>query len=69
MPLSLRYIKELAAAGVDYRGLHLFDLTSLVYALRLDALRQKKEYDRQRKLSERGIKEIRPATQADFDAL
>jgi hypothetical protein len=69
MPLSLRYIKELAAAGIDYRGLHIIDLTSLVYSIRIDNARQKLEIDRQRRMSERGIKEIRPATEADFNAL
>ena len=69
MPLSLRYIKELAAAGIDWHGLHIIDITSLVYSLRIDAARQKLEIDRQRRLAERGIREIRPATQADFEAL
>ncbi len=69
MPLSLRYIKELAAAGIDYRGLHIIDLTSLIYSLRIDIARQKLEMDKQRRMAERGIKEIRPATEADFNAL
>lgn len=69
MPLSLKYIKELAAAGIDWRGLHIIDLTSLVYSLRIDTARQLLQYERQRKLQARGIKEIRQATQADFEAL
>jgi hypothetical protein len=70
MPLSLRYIKELAAAGIiDYKSLHLIDLTSMIYSLRIDTARQKMEMDRQKTLSERGIKSIRPATEAEFDAL
>ena len=69
MPLSLRYIKELAAAGVDYKGLHLIDLTSLIYSLRIDTARQKMEMDKQKAMSERGIKAIRPANEAEFDAL
>mgnify|MGYP000884841252 CR=1 FL=1 len=67
MPLSLRYIKELA--GIDWRGLHIIDLTSLVYSIRIDNARQKLEMDRQKKMSERGIKEIRQATESDFNAL
>lgn len=69
MPLSLRYIKELAAAGIDWRGLHLIDVTSIIYALRIDLALQKLEHDRQKRMSERGIKEVRPASKADFDAL
>lgn len=69
MPLSLRYIKELAAAGIDWHGLHIIDLTSLVYSLRIDAARHKLEMDRRQRMAERGIKDIRPATQADFDTL
>ncbi len=70
MPLSLRYIKELAAASVTgYNSLHIIDLTSLVYSLRIDLARQKLEMDRQRKLAERGIREVRTATEADFDLL
>ena len=69
MPLSLRYIKELAAAGIDWHELHLIDLTSLIYSLRIDAAVQKLEQDRHKRLSERGINEVRQASQANFDAL
>lgn len=69
MPLSLRYIKELASAGIDWHGLHIIDITSLVYSIRIDNARQKLELDRQKRMSERGIKEIRKATEADFNAL
>jgi hypothetical protein len=69
MPLSLRYIKELASAGIDWHGLHIIDITSLVYSIRIDNARQKLEMDRQKRMSERGIKEIRKATEADFNAL
>ncbi len=69
MPRSLQYIKELAAAGIDWRELHLIDLTSFIYSLRIDYANQKLQHDRKKRLSERGITEVRPATQADFDAL
>lgn len=69
MPLSLRYIKELSAAKIDYKGLHIIDLTSLVYSLRIDSAMQYLENERQRKMSKRGIAEYRQATEADFNAL
>ena len=69
MPLSLRYIKELAAASIDYKGLHIIDLTSIVYSIRIDNAKQKLEMDRQKRMSERGIKNVRQATEADFNAL
>ena len=69
MPLSLRYIKELASVGIDWKGLHIIDITSLIYSIRIDNARQKLEMDRQKRMSERGIKEVRKATAADFDAL
>ena len=69
MPLSLRYIKELAAAGIDWHGLHLIDLTSIVYSLRIDVALKKMEHDRKEHLAKRGIKDVRPASKADFDAL
>lgn len=69
MPLSLRYIKELAAVGVDWRGLHIVDLTSLIYSIRIDNARQKLDMEKKQAMQKRGINEIRPATAADFDAL
>ena len=69
MPLSLRYIKELASAGVDWHGLHIIDLTSLIYSLRIDNARQYLERKRQEQLSRRGIRNVQSATAADFDAL
>lgn len=69
MPLSLRYMKELGQAGIDWHKLHLIDLTSLIYSLRIDLAKQKMEMDKQKKLSERGIGSVSKATEADFDAL
>lgn len=69
MPLSLRYIKELSAARIDYKGLHIIDLTSLVYSLRIDSAMQYLENERQSKMRKRGIAEYRQATEADFNAL
>lgn len=69
MPLSLRYIKELSASSINYKGLHIIDLTSLVYSLRIDNAMQYLENERQSKMSKRGIAEYRQATEADFNAL
>ena len=69
MPLSLRYIKELSAAKIDYKGLHIIDLTSLVYSLRIDSAMQYLENERQSKMSKRGIAEYRQATEADFNRI
>lgn len=69
MPLSLRYLKEIGQAGIDWKELHLIDLTSLIYSLRIDLARQKLEMDKQKKLSERGIGSVTKATEADFDSL
>ncbi len=69
MPLSLRYLKEIGQAGIDWKELHLIDLTSLIYSLRIDTARQKMEMDKQKRLSERGISSVSKATEADFDAL
>lgn len=69
MPLSLRYMKELGNAGIDWKGLHLIDITSLIYSLRIDIAKQKLEMDKQKAMNERGIQAVRPATQEDFDWL
>jgi hypothetical protein len=69
MPLSLRYIKELAAVGIDWHNIHIIDLTSLVYSIRIDNARQKIEYDRRKRMADKGIQEVQTASEADFDAL
>lgn len=69
MPKSLTYLKVLGAAGIDWQGLHIIDLTSLVYSIWIDSLIQRLENERQSKMSKRGIAEYRQATEADFNAL
>lgn len=69
MPKSLIYLKVLGAAGIDWQGLHLIDLTSLVYSIWIDSAMQYLENERKSKMSKRGIAEYRKATEADFNAL
>ena len=69
MPVSLRTIKELGAAGIDWRGIHIIDAFSLVCSLRIDNARIWLRHRAQEKMTKAGIRRITPATQADFDAL
>lgn len=69
MPLSLQYIKELAEAGIDWKPLHVIDAFSLVCSLRIDACNKLLEQRARERMSEAGVKEIVPASEADFDAL
>ena len=69
MPASLRWRKELGASGVAFDGLHLTDIVSIIYSLRIDNAVQYLEYRRQEAMQRRGIKEIKRATEEDFDKL
>lgn len=69
MPASLRWRKELGAAGVAVDGLHLTDIVSIIYSLRIDNAVQYLEYKRQEAMQKRGVKEVRAATEEDFDNL
>lgn len=69
MPLSLRYIKELAASGIEWRGLHMIDLFSLVCSLRIDTAREYLQKKAQSRMDNAGIKSISRATASDLDAL
>lgn len=69
MPLSLRLIKESAAAGIDYKHLHIADLYSIIYSIRIDEITAALERKRQERLQQRGIAEVRQATAEDFDNL
>lgn len=69
MPLSLRYIKELAASGIDWRGLHVIDVFSLVCSLRIDTAREYLRRQAQSRMENAGIKSISRATASDLDAL
>lgn len=69
MPLSLRYIKELASAGIDWSGLHIIDVFSLVCSLRIDTAREYLRRQAQNRMENAGIKSISRATAGDLDAL
>lgn len=69
MPLSLRMIKTLGAAGIDWRGLHVVDVCSMVCAVHIDRAREYLFEKQQEKLQKAGVRRITPATAADFDAL
>lgn len=69
MPLSLRIIKESASAGIDWKGLHIADLFSIIYSIRIDNAKRYLEEQRQKKMQDKGIQEIRKASVEDFDKL
>lgn len=69
MPASLRWRKELGEAGIQFDDLHLTDLISIVYSLRIDSAVKYLEYKRQEAMQKRGIKEVKKATEKDFDEL
>lgn len=69
MPLSLRLIKECSAANIDWRGIHIIDLISIIYSLRIDSANDYLFQRNQQRMQEQGIASIRPATQEDFDSL
>lgn len=69
MPFSLQIIKEASANGIDWRFLHIIDLTSIIYSIRIDNAREVLKYERSKKLQERGIESITTATEEDFNNL
>lgn len=69
MPLSLQLIKESASFGIDYKNLHIIDLYSIIYSIRIDNAKQYLEHERQQKLSKKGISSIQKATEEDFNNL
>lgn len=69
MPLSLRIIKEFGQNGIDFKGIHLTDILSIYYSLRIDSAKQYLQHKRQEEMQKRGISSISKASEADFDAL
>lgn len=69
MPASLRWRKELGEAGIVFDDLHLTDVISIIYSLRIDNAVKYLEYKRQEAMQKRGIKEVKAATEEDFDNL
>ena len=69
MPLSLRIIKEFGQNGIDYKGIHLTDVLSIYYSLKIDSAKQYLKHKRQEEMQKRGISSISKATEQDFDSL
>ena len=69
MPLSLRLIKESAENNIDWRSLHLVDLFSIIYAIRIDKAQAYLRQKQQERWAKKGISEVKKATQEDFDSL
>ena len=69
MPLSLRIIKEFGQNGIDHKGIHLADVLSIYYSLKIDSANQYLRYKRQEEMQKRGISSISKATESDFDSL
>ena len=69
MPLSLQLIKESSGYGIDYKSLHIIDLYSIIYSIRIDNAKQYLEQERHKRLSSRGISSIQQATEEDFNNL
>ena len=69
MPLSLRIIKESSQNGIDWKCLHVVDLFSIIYSIRIDNAKQYLENKRQERMHKQGISSISKATETDFDNL
>ena len=69
MPRSLRYIKTLAAAGIDWKDLHMIDAVSICCSIAIENAREYLRTRAHERMQRAGIQRITPATQADFDAL
>ena len=69
MPLSLRIIKECAEYGIDWKYLHIADLFSIIYSIRIDKAEEYLENKRREEMHKRGISSITKASQSDFDNL
>lgn len=69
MPFSLRIIKEAASNHLDWKSLHMVDLISIIYSIRIDNALQMIRIRRQQALQKRGISDIKKASEADFDNL
>ena len=69
MPKSLRIIKEASENGIDWKCLHIADLFSIIYSIRIDNALDYLERQRKERMHKRGISEIRQANEQDFDNL
>ena len=69
MPLGLRLIKECAINNIDWKYLHIADLYSILYSIRIDNAKSYLRQQKQKKLQSRGIESVTKATEEDFDRL
>lgn len=69
MPRSLNIIKECAHENIDWKGLHYFDLLSIIYSIRIDHLKQWLKEQQQSRMQKAGIASIQSAKASDFDSL
>lgn len=69
MPLSLRFIKESGQYNIDWKQLHIVDLYSIIYSIRIDNANNWLKQQRQIKMKERGIASISQATEDEFNSL
>lgn len=69
MPLSLRLIKECSINNIDWKCLHIADLYSILYSIRIDNAINFLEQQRMKRMHEKGISSISKATEQDFDNL
>ena len=69
MPLSLRIIKECASYNLDWKNLHIADLFSIIYSIRIDNANNYLDVQRKQTLSQKGIQSVSIATDEDFDNL
>lgn len=69
MPLGLRIIKECAEYNINWHDLHIIDLFSIIYSIRIDSANKYLSQTKQKRMHEKGISEISKATEQDFDNL
>lgn len=69
MPLSLRIIKESSQNNIDWKSLHMADLFSIIYAIRIEKAEDYLDCKRQQEMQKRGISSITKATEDDFNSL
>ena len=69
MPLSLRYIKESGQNNIDWKCLHIVDLFSIIYSIRIDNANNWLRQQKQIRMQEKGIASITQATEEDFERL
>ena len=69
MPKSLNIIKECSHENIDWKGLHYFDLLSIIYSIRIDYLKKWLKEQKSKRMQQAGISSIQSASASDFDNL